>query len=353
MFQTNLICPGLLAVVLLLAGCSSVLTTASLRDLMRGGDEHASEAGRIASDAREEDPADSPSEANDDASGGAAADVHRRQAAVGEATRRLAKLGHLDAAAQATLAETLDRTEQEDWPAVIEAFAETLAAAAPPAIAVPEPTPEAEAGAPVSPAPVDTHVTAKAELDAEPAPATADLRPAVPAPVVDTATPPLIPSPLAGEPSVPVRSSTTADDDASAANTLTVQNACFAARVQAWGVVDRFPVDRFRPGQELIVYFELEGLSAGTSPAGHTTCIDTTLQLVAADGRRLHDWSFEPIAETCRSRRHDYFARYVIRLPDQLPAGACRIDVQVTDTIGSLVAEASLPLEIQPTSADR
>ena len=133
---------------------------------------------------------------------------------------------------------------------------------------------------------------------------------------------------------------------AAAVPSLAVRNACFATRVQAWGVVERFPEARFRPGQELIVYFELDNLSSGQSAAGHTTCIDAALALVAADGTTVRDWSFEPIAETCASQRRDYFARYVIRLPEAAAAGAFRLDIEVVDTLAGTTSRTSLPLEI-------
>lgn len=321
--------------VLLLAcgqGCTSVLSTASLRDLVWDGDEpHAAESATDASD--EVASADTPAE---DAAGDAepvstdpsSPDAERREAAIEEAVSRLAKLGAIGEAARATLMETLERTAPEDWPAVIDAFAESLPPAA--------------------------HVAAKADLDAalepviEPGPAVAaaapepDL-PADEAPIVTVAVAPS-PEPPADESPVPAK-------PAPAETPLTVENACFATRVQAWGVVDRFAADRFRPGQEVIVYFELAGLSASESAAGHTTCIDSTLRLVAADGSILHTWSFEPIAETCLARRHDYFARYVVRLPETTAAGPCRIELGVTDTLSGKVAVATLPLEVLPQPA--
>ena len=129
---------------------------------------------------------------------------------------------------------------------------------------------------------------------------------------------------------------------------LAIDNASFASRVQGWGLLDRFAADRFRPGQDVIVYFELDGLSAGESAAGHTTCIDAVLRLVAEDGGTVHEWSFEPIAETCRAQRRDYFARYVVKIPAKVAAGPHRVAVVVTDTLSGAVAEHSLPLEILP-----
>jgi predicted metal-dependent phosphoesterase TrpH len=91
-----------------------------------------------------------------------------------------------------------------------------------------------------------------------------------------------------------------------------VNNACFATRVRGWGNVERFPSTTFRPGQEVIVYFELDQLASRESAEGHTTRIDTVLRLVDASGRRVHEWTFEPLEETCGSHRRDYFARYLV-----------------------------------------
>ncbi len=325
-------------------GCTSVLTSASLRDLVWDGEDHAAETDPATSDAELEEGPD-PVDPDEAADGEATADAQRRQAAVEEATARLARLDYLDDTARATLAETLGRTQQEDWPAVIDAFAESLADAN----VTPPPTAEAEtitetivaepaaAEPAVTEAPVpdepDAHVVAKADLDA----ASGDAAFAPKAAAAPEPAP--APEPAALPPADAVSTAP--------AESLVIENACFASRVQAWGVLDRFAADRFRPGQEVIVYFELDGLSAGESPAGHTTCIDSDLRLVDAGGSVVHAWSFEPIAETCRARRRDYFARYVVRLPE---TGACRVELQVTDTLSGQAATASLPLEVLPAA---
>ena len=96
----------------------------------------------------------------------------------------------------------------------------------------------------------------------------------------------------------------------------------------------------------MIVYLELDNLAAGESPTGHTTCIDAAIRLVDDSGVTLHTWNFDPIAETCAARRRDYFARYVVRLPESLPPGVARIEVDVADTVAGGSAAATLPLEV-------
>jgi hypothetical protein len=323
-------------VVCTASGCTSALSTAYLRDTFWDLADHAAE--EEPSSGTDEGSADPVADATDTA----AADAERRQAAIDEAVLRLARLGELDAAARDTLVETLQRTQQEDWPVVVEAFASSLAAAAPPTVSPSEPP--AEAAGEVSSAPVAvvaaSHTVAKADLDDGVAPPTPEsVASQAVAPLAQPAAAAVAAPPAAPEPEEPL-------PPPAPAAALGVRNPCFATRVQAWGVVDRFPASRFRPGQELIVYFELDNLSSGRSAAGHTTCVDTTLTLVADDGTTIRDWSFEPIAETCAAQRRDYFVRYVIRLPDAVATGACRLDIAVVDTLAGATAKASLPLEI-------
>jgi hypothetical protein len=126
-----------------------------------------------------------------------------------------------------------------------------------------------------------------------------------------------------------------------------VGNACFVTRVRAWGAVDRFPEAAFRPGQDVIVYFEIDAPTARQSTAGHTTSIDTLFRLVAADGRQIGQWDFEPIEETCHAPRRDYFARYFLRVPETAPAGPYRLDFVVTDRVTGTSTQAHLDLEVR------
>ena len=125
-----------------------------------------------------------------------------------------------------------------------------------------------------------------------------------------------------------------------------VSNACFATRVRGWGSVDRFPTAAFRPGQELIVYFELDRLQIRAAADGHTTGIDSNFRLVDGAGQRVGQWSFEPIVETCPAPRRDYFARYFIRIPEDAKPGRHRLEWSVTDTVAEASRQAHLDLDV-------
>lgn len=319
------------------AGCTSVIGSAYLREAWLDAVEHAADEGPepdAGTSAETTGPGDSATTADgvdsvsdDTPAENAAGDVWSPATpaeAIAEADRRLAAAGGLGTDARDTLIATLRATPRQDWAIVVDEFAAALVAAREATAA------EALPPAPSSPAPTATATATPAAESLLPAvpPAPAPATAAAVVPAVTEAAPPAAPEPTAEPPA------------------LAIHNACFASRVRAWSVVDRFEAAEFRPGQDVIVYFELDQLASRDDDQGHTTRVETVLRLVDTDGRRLHEWSFEPLEETCGGRRRDYFARYLIAIPPTTPAGQCRLEIAATDAIGGRTAHATLPLEV-------
>lgn len=263
------------------------------------------------------------------------------EAALDSAFERLAAAGRLSSATERALTAAVEDAPPQDWPDIIDAFVATIESTpAPQRLAMrPIDAPTTKGSPSDDPSQSQTNENPVASPDTAPAKPEAD----APEPVAAAAS-----QPPAGV-SSKAATEATAPPEPQPVAPLAVVNPCFASRVRGWGAVDRFDGSCFQPGQELIVYFELTNLTGDESSEGHTTRIDTTLQLLADDGRRLHEWRFEPIQETCHAPRRDYFARYVVRIPEGMPLGACRLDLAVTDTVAHTTAHASLPLEIADT----
>lgn len=343
------------------SGCTSVISSAYLRDAWLDAVEHASEPTPDGDD-RDDTSATKKSRRNargsqdsdglspgvdgvstdrdgalrddfNEVSSAAAWSPATLDDAVDEADQRLSAAGGLSAAARETLIAMLKSTPRQDWPVVVEEFTAALAAAAPASgatagDATTPTTEQAPARSETVAAPTaerDTAVRTASAAEAEP------VAPMPPADSVQVSAPEPDEKPAQPEPPQPV---------------FTVQNACFASRVQGWGVVDRFQTATFSPGQELIVYFELDQLASRESADGHATRIDTVLRLVGEDGSRMHEWTFEPLEETCRGQRRDYFARYLVAVPASQPTGSYRLEVVVNDSIAGRTAHTSLPLEV-------
>jgi hypothetical protein len=127
---------------------------------------------------------------------------------------------------------------------------------------------------------------------------------------------------------------------------LRVDNPCFAWQVRAWGDVERCEVSQFHNGQQVIVYFEVDNLTSEKVLDGHATKLDTTLRLVNVSGECLHEWRFPPLTENCPAPRRDYFARYILEVPEGIAPGPLRLEMTVNDLLGEKSADVSLPLEV-------
>jgi hypothetical protein len=333
-----------LLTVVLQTGCTSAITSASLREALRqtavslSTTDHASapepseEGDRPASVAVVEDVIEEP--------------VPSLEEAIDRAVTRLARSGGVDDATRMVLIQTLQATRPRDWPAVVDEFVVALEAGRQSAgdegpVETPAPVEPSPAVETASPAALRFPAAAAALAAPEPAAAVAvsAARP------IDGAALSIVPDVDPIEPPDPDGATAPA---APAPTGPIVRNACFASRVKAWGVVDRFPQAVFHPGQELLVYFELENLLVRQSAAGHTTGVDTAFRLVAPDESVVKEWTFAPLVETCHAARRDYFVRYFLTIPDDMPAGQYRLEFLVSDTLGGGSAEESLDLDVIP-----
>lgn len=354
---------GAAACMAFATGCSSVIGSAYLRDTWLDAVEHAAESAAEAKSRTtreasiDDEAATEPAAVTDetpaaDAVDRPVADTGRSRyttldEAVSDAERRLEPVGGLSRAARETLSTMLEAMPSRDWGVVVDEFTASLAAAAPAA----RPASSRQAAVPRADEPVE-----QPRREAMPAATREGAAAEVPVPPLPPSPPAAPAGAAAAEPSAAAAAVVVAEAIAppreeippavAAAPALGVQNACFAARVRGWGDVDRFAADRFLPGQSVIVYFELDQLASSESPAGHTTRVDARLRLVTADGQRLREWAFDPLEETRRVRRRDYFARYVLELPETVAAGPCSLEISVTDAVAGRTAQALLPLEI-------
>ncbi len=386
-----------------IAGCSSAI---SMRDSLRASVEqaaamtqlasltdlsteaHGSEPGPVEVASYAPEPPAGPTYA--ELAGTLADDPAAVAVAIEEAINDLGDTRALDTASKAALIQTLEMTPQSDWPVVIEEFTLTLAALRTPtepdspssAFETPSPlTTEADVSSPAAlpqavtdesspPASESvedetsastmeqftTEATAPASTEVEQLPPTTGGtdQPAKDAPTAVIAAPtPQPPAEIDSAVNDSVNAVTPAASDFStpaSAPPFCIGNPCFAQNVHGWGMVDRFSPDNLKPGAEVIVYFEITGLEATPAATGVVTSVGTTLHLEDRHGNRLHTWSFPPLTETCAAARRDYFARYVVELPHQLPAGDNRLVVSVTDLQAQRTTETVLALPVPPSS---
>ncbi len=305
----------------------------------------------------------------------------------------LSATNSLDTASKAALVETLEMTPQADWPVVIEEFTATLntlrTTETAPALYL-DTTEEDTTGIvlstedSISDLPSveedNTEITALQELVETTQPAPSETTSKATEEEIDNSydsvviisspktssfqepansVPPAItvqsdqtpPAEMPEASLVDVAEDTTAGTSQIEQTPLTVHRPCLAQKVLGWGMIEEFPQDELCAGSEVIVYFELTGIESSKSDEGFETSIETTLRLDDAVGNRLHSWSLPPLVEVCASVRRDYFARFFVNLPNNLPSGDHQLVLTVTDTHAETTAETVLPFAIVPSGS--
>lgn len=128
---------------------------------------------------------------------------------------------------------------------------------------------------------------------------------------------------------------------------LTIPTMTLCSKVDSFG---RYEVmePRFIAGREsaTIVYCEIENFSSHFEDGQWQTALSMELSLFTESGQQVYVESPAAIADSSRSRRHDFFVRKKIQLPNNLTIGRYVLKATIVDTQGGRVAESSLPLQV-------
>ncbi len=344
------------------AGCSSPLTTVALREFLREStmtlaiDSDAEEAAKPDVDSKGSGPKTGDEEADagladtagDESAGDDASEDISVEERIERSLERLARTSGFDQVARDVLTETLEKAAPEDWPTIIDSFAVSLETSPP----RPSPNPAASFSAdeasrqavakPSGGLTIPVSLTVEADREEQPAeePAEEIGEPRPPEPVKQE------------DPAVVVAMLKERLAEARRTAPLTVRRACFASKVRGWGNLDAFEEPRFVPGQDVLVYVELDNLDGVEGPRGFSTRVAATLRLVDAAGDVVEEWSFPAVEDRADSPRTDYFVRYVVRIPADATAGDHRLEATITDAVSSKTVAADLPLEVVSAGGD-
>jgi hypothetical protein len=134
---------------------------------------------------------------------------------------------------------------------------------------------------------------------------------------------------------------------------LEMEKLSYCLDIEAFGVVQKRADNKFRAGDYVYVYAELQNLVDRRGADGrYAVRLSSGLEIRATDGRAAH--RFQPIANEplhSWSPRTDYFTRVGFQLPANLAPGLYSLRVRVTDLDTGRTVEEGLPLHILPGTA--
>ncbi len=129
---------------------------------------------------------------------------------------------------------------------------------------------------------------------------------------------------------------------------LQIRNVAFCRQIQYFGNYERFPRDEFRPGQEVLVYAELENFkSEPTADGQYRTLLRSTIELLSPNGELRKQIDFPATEDLCRNYRRDYFHNYQFTIPDRIPLGPHTLKLTVFDELSGKMTSYTLNFLVQ------
>jgi hypothetical protein len=127
---------------------------------------------------------------------------------------------------------------------------------------------------------------------------------------------------------------------------LTVRNLAFATEVTSFGVYKPFAKYEFKPGQEALLYAELENFTSEPSEKGFHTSFKSSYQILDSRGARVAEQDFAVTEEHCRNARRDFFIRYFVYMPKRIYDGKYTLQLTIEDTLGKKVGQSSIEFAV-------
>ncbi|MBX7165515.1 MAG: hypothetical protein K1X74_04115 [Pirellulales bacterium] len=127
---------------------------------------------------------------------------------------------------------------------------------------------------------------------------------------------------------------------------LEVKNLAFCTEVSSYGVFKKFPDTKFAPGQEVLLYAELENFKSEQTPKGWHTALRSSYQVLDDQGRVVDEHQFDLTEEYCANARRDFFIRYFLYLPERINPGSYTLQLTIEDTLSRKIGQSSIPVTI-------
>jgi hypothetical protein len=127
---------------------------------------------------------------------------------------------------------------------------------------------------------------------------------------------------------------------------LAIHNLAFCTEVSSFGVYKPMPSQTFKPGQQLLLYAEVENFLSEATDKGYRTTLSSRWELLDARGQRVAGEDFGATEELCRNVRRDFFVRYFLKLPKPLPAGQYTLVLAIDDTLAAKSARGQISLSV-------
>jgi hypothetical protein len=132
-----------------------------------------------------------------------------------------------------------------------------------------------------------------------------------------------------------------------AASNLEIKSLAFCTEVERYGVVTKFPKSQFQADQEVLLYCEIENVSAEKIRNGFETQLQGSYEIIDGQGRKVADQLLPMEPELCQNHRRDYFIVYKIYMPQQIASGSYQLRLTIEDMKAHKWGQSQLDFQIK------
>ena len=133
---------------------------------------------------------------------------------------------------------------------------------------------------------------------------------------------------------------------AAATDSLEVRSVAFCTEIESYGQIKPFKSNRFDPGQQVILYCEIENFAADKSDEGYVTEMQGSYDIFDANNKKVVSQLLPADRQVSSNYLRDYYIAYQMHLPKQLPAGKYRLQLTMEDVGGKKYGQSSIDLQI-------
>lgn len=140
-----------------------------------------------------------------------------------------------------------------------------------------------------------------------------------------------------------------ADAHLASLSNLEIKNLSFCSEVVDFGVTTPFANTKFKPGEEVLLYLELDNFVSERSKdgKGFETQLQGSYEIKDSAGRRVADQTLPADTHVCKNIRRDYFIAYRIYMPQNISTGSYKLNLSVEDLKGRKFGNATIDFQIQ------
>ncbi len=143
-----------------------------------------------------------------------------------------------------------------------------------------------------------------------------------------------------------VRHQTEASAKLRSMGNLQVRNFVACREVYGYGAYEPTPDSRYAPGDQVILYAELDNYRSDATSEGYRTTFDSSYRLVNQAGEEVATGDFPVVDDLCLTLRRDFHIQYAVTLPATAAPGDYRLELSVTDRLGQKIGHDQLAITV-------